>query len=148
MRRVSFYGALFFCLNAMASEKPKAVVVPHANVQSFEHRGNKIQGLATKPKGALEFEIWHASIAPKSSTPPHHWHETEEVFIFLKGKGKAVVGGEETMFEAPCTVILPAKIPHQVFNTGDEPTDHFVVIGAGSKIFDQDGVEMQLPWRK
>lgn len=148
MRRVGFYVSLFFCLNTTAAEKPKAVVVPHADVQTFENRGNKIQGVATKPKGASQFEVWHASIAPKSSTPPHHRHETEEIFIFLKGKGKAVVDDEETTFEAPCTLILPAMIPHQVFNTGDDPTDHFVVIGAGSKIFDQDGVEMHLPWRK
>lgn len=128
-------------------EKPKAVVVKHEGLQAFELRGNSITGIATKSQGAKQFEVWHASIAPKSSTPPHHRHETEEVFIFLKGEGKAIVDGVETTFKAPCTVILPAGVPHQVFNLGEEATDHFVVIGIGSKIFDQNDQEMQLPWR-
>src|SRR5687768_15945688 len=83
-------------------EKPKALVVPHSLIQTFEHRGNKLQGLATKSKGSNQYEVWHASIPPNSSTPPHHKHETEEVFIFLKGKGKAIVDGIETSFQAPC----------------------------------------------
>jgi len=147
MRKIVLTLGILIGSNVVATERPKAVVIPHAGIQSFEHRGNKIQGLSTKSKGAKEFEVWHASIAANSSTPPNHSHETEEVFIFLKGKGKAIVGGVETLFEAPCTVILPARVAHQVINVGEEATDHFVIIGAGSKIFGQDGVEMQLPWR-
>lgn len=146
--------ALTFVLAACATTelsrntRINAMVIPHATNQAFEHRGNKISALATKAKGSPQYEVWRASIASNSSTPPHHWHETDEVFIFLKGKGKAIVGGTETEFEAPCTVILPAKIPHQIVNTGSEPTDHFVVIGSDSKIFDKDNIEMHLPWRQ
>lgn len=125
-----------------------ALVIPHASMETFENRGNKISALATKKKGSEQYEVWRASIATNSSTPPHHWHETEEVFIFLKGKGKALVGDTETAFEAPCTVILPARIPHQIVNTGEDATDHFVVIGSGSKIYDKNNIEMKLPWRQ
>lgn len=132
----------------MRSTHMQSLIIPHASIETFEHRGNRISALATRGVGSEQYEVWHASIAINSSTPPHHWHETDEVFIFLKGKGKAVVGDTETAFEAPCTVILPARVPHQIVNTGEEATDHFVIIGSGSKIFDKNNAEMQLPWRQ
>ncbi|MCP5503916.1 MAG: hypothetical protein H7A41_02055 [Chlamydiales bacterium] len=56
--------------------------------------------------------------------------------------------GEETHFEAPCTVICPANVEHQFFNTGDEPSDHIVILGSASTIVDANQTVMHLPWRK
>lgn len=71
-----------------------------------------------------------------------------EVYIYLSGKGRAVIGGEETVFEAPCTIICPANVEHQFFNIGEEPSDHILILGIDSTIVDADKEVMNLPWRR
>lgn len=123
-----------------------ARVTAHASLESYENNGNTLRGIATPELGARNYEVWRTSVAVGSRTPLHR-HESEEVFIFLQGKGKARIGDQEFTFEAPATVVAPANVPHQFFNIGDVPTDAIVVVGIGSKIWDQAGKEMHLPWR-
>ncbi|MCB1116902.1 MAG: cupin domain-containing protein [Chlamydiia bacterium] len=136
----------FLCIPflAMAAE---AVVIDHTTLPEFGKAGAMLKGLATPQLGAKQYEVWHSTLAPGGCTPIHT-HETEEIAIYIKGKGKAIVGGKEIFFEAPCTVIYPADVEHQVFNTGDEPSDHILILGIDSTIVDQDQVVMHLPWRK
>ena len=108
--------------------------------------GNFQKALASKAMGANSYEIWRASIAVGSKTPEHS-HETEEVFILLQGEILARIGGKEVRCTAPATLICPANIPHQLINVGTVPTDQILVLGIDSKIFDQAGKEMLLPWR-
>jgi quercetin dioxygenase-like cupin family protein len=124
----------------------KSPVYPHDQIPQYSMHGNFQKGLATKSMGAKEFEIWRASIAVGSRTPKHV-HETEEVFIILKGEILAVIGDREYHCKAPATLICPAHIPHQLINVGDEPTDQILVLGVDSKIFDSTGAVMELPWR-
>lgn len=124
-----------------------AIVVPHEGLPTFGKAGAELKGIATPSLGAKQYEVWRSSIAPHGCTPIHT-HETEEIFIFLSGTGKVSVGGVETAFEAPCTVICPAHVEHQFFNTGDTPSDQIVVLGIDSEIIDQDHMTMHLPWRK
>jgi mannose-6-phosphate isomerase-like protein (cupin superfamily) len=121
-------------------------VVSHSELKTYLFSGNLIQGIATGDMGCGKFEVWRSSLSVGGATPKHV-HETEEIFIFLKGKGRAVIGGDEFYFEAPCTVICPANVTHQLFNAGDEPTDSILVLGIDSRIFDANGNEMKLPWR-
>jgi len=123
------------------------VVVEHAGLPSFENHGNRLVGIATRHMGAQSFEVWRTSVAPGSATPPHR-HESEEIFVFLSGSGRAQIGTQTLNFTAPATVIAPAGVTHQFFNTGSTPTDALVVVGVGSSIYDKDGHEMDLPWRK
>lgn len=125
---------------------PEGKVVDHADLRTYVFNGNALQGIATAPMGAREFEVWRSHLAVGGCTPKHT-HATEEIFIVLKGNGRAVIGEQEFFFEAPCTVICPAHVPHQLFNLGDEPTDSILVLGLDSKIVDGNGQEMQLPWR-
>lgn len=127
---------------------PSAQVVSHAGIKAHEMRSNAIRGVATPSQGAKEFEVWLTSIAPGSSTPPHHKHTSEEIFVFTEGEGVAVVGNTETPFKSPCTVIMPANVPHHIKNTGMIATHATVIVGVGSKIYDKDGKQMDLPWRK
>jgi len=133
--------------SADASLPGVAVVIPHADLKAYGNNGNSLVGLATRSHGAQSFEIWRSSVAPGGSTPLHT-HETEEVFIVLRGKGEMQVGDEIIEFEAPATVIAPAGIAHQLRNTGDVPTDQIVVVGIDSEIHGPDGKLMQLPWRQ
>ena len=124
-----------------------ASVIKHNEVKSFENNGNQLRGIATLGTGAEQFEVWRSNVAVGSSTPLHR-HDSEEVFVFLRGKGRAVIGDEEIEFEAPCTLVAPANVPHQYWNTGDVETDAIVIIGIGSKIWNQDGELLDLPWRQ
>lgn len=138
---------LFFLCIPFFAMATHAIVIDHNVLPEFGKGGAKLKGLATPSLGAKQYEVWHSTLAPGGCTPIHT-HETEEVFIYLKGKGKVVMNGEETYFEAPCTVICPANIEHQFFNVGDEPSDHIVILGIDSTIVDQDQMVMHLPWRK
>ena len=122
-------------------------VIDHDDVQVFENNGNKLRGIATLGTGAEQFEVWRSNVAVGSSTP-RHIHDSEEVFVFLRGKGRAVIGDEEIEFEAPCTLVAPANVPHQYWNTGDVETDAIVIIGIGSKIWNDKNELLKLPWRQ
>ena len=134
-------------LTDTTSSSSHGSVVSHESLKSFENNGNVLVGIATKRMGAQNFEVWRTSVAPGSATPPHR-HATEEVFIFLSGRGRATIGEQTVEFSAPATVIAPAGIEHQFFNSGDTPTDAIVIVGVGSAIYDHAGKEMTLPWRK
>jgi len=124
-----------------------ANVISHEDLPSFEKAGATLTGLATSSMGAKQYEVWRSSLAPGGCTPLHT-HASEEICIYLSGKGRAVIGGEETVFEAPCTIICPANVEHQFFNIGEEPSDHILILGIDSTIVDADKEVMNLPWRR
>jgi mannose-6-phosphate isomerase-like protein (cupin superfamily) len=125
----------------------RAVVVPHAGLTPYEHQGNELVGIATRSLGALEHEVWRSRVAVGSRTPLHT-HGSEEIFVFLRGRGRARIGDQVFEFVAPATVIAPAGVPHQFFNTGDEATEAIVIVRVGSLITDEAGVPLDLPWRR
>ncbi len=133
--------------SAAAVNGAEGIVVAHESLRHFENNGNDLVGIATPSLGSREHEVWRSTIAVGSQTP-RHTHESEEIFVFLRGTGRAEVGGKVTEFSAPATVIAPAHVPHQFFNTGSEPTDAIVIVRLGSTIVDAQGVPLQLPWRK
>ncbi|MCB1067235.1 MAG: cupin domain-containing protein [Simkania sp.] len=143
MKKWIFFSLLSLTLTAFANGP---FVIDHNDIPSFQNNGNTLKGIATAHMGIGTHEVWKSSIAPGCCTPKHQ-HEVEEITIFFKGKGKAVIGEEVIYFEAPCTLILPPFIDHQIFNTGDEPTDHIAILQIGSKIVNAEGQEMRLPWR-
>jgi quercetin dioxygenase-like cupin family protein len=125
---------------------PKKYLFPHSECKEFAMYGNQYKGIATKTMGSDSFEIWQTTLAVGSKTPKHS-HETQEVFVLLKGEILATIGDQDIHCVAPCTLVCPAQIPHQLTNVGKEPTEQIVVLGIDSKIFDLAGKEMALPWR-
>lgn len=121
-------------------------VHPHSEIKEFSMFGNVYKALSTKAMGAKQFEVWRSTLNVGSKTP-RHVHETEEVFILLKGHIKAIIGNEEVHCLAPTTLICPAHIPHQLINVGDEPTEQIAIMGIDSKICDTSDKEMTIPWR-
>jgi mannose-6-phosphate isomerase-like protein (cupin superfamily) len=123
-------------------------VVRNGDLRVFEMMGNYMAGLATPSHGARELEVWHSIVDAGRATPVHS-HNCEEIVIVVKGRGEARLIGSETIpFEAPCTLILPAHELHQLANTSTEPYETIAVLRIGSKVFDEKGVEMALPWRE
>ncbi len=137
-----------FCIAfaAVCLHGGEATVHSHNDLDLFSMYGNSYRGLATKATGAKEFEVWRASLAVGSKSP-RHVHETEEVFIVLKGHILAIVGDREHHCIAPSTLICPANVPHQLINVGDEPSDQILILGIDSKICDLEGKQLSLPWR-
>lgn len=119
----------------------------HGELKSYENHGNELVGIATPSLGAREHEVWRSRVAVGSKTPLHT-HESEEIFVFLKGQGRALIGDQEVEFRAPATVIAPAGVPHQFINTGAEATEAIVIVRLGSRIEDARGEPMNLPWRR
>ena len=130
-----------------SSASSEAHIIDQKNVKKFTNNGNTIMALATKKNGAKSHEVWRTSIAAGGQTPLHV-HNSEETFVVLKGEGIVVIGDKEYPFKAPCTVIAPAGVPHQLKNTGKIPTDQIVIISIDSKIKNPKGSVMNLPWRK
>src|SRR5579863_3370661 len=121
----------------------EASVHSHNDLKLHTMYGNSYRGLATKETGAKEFEVWRASLAVGSKSPKHV-HETEEVFIVLKGHILAIVGDKEYHCIAPATLICPANVPHQLINVGDVPSDQILILGIDSKISDLEGTALNL----
>jgi len=133
--------------SAAAASAAKPAVIPHQGLPEFANNGNILVGIATRSQGAQSFEVWRSRVAPGGATPLHT-HETEEVFVVLRGSGEVQVGDDVIQFAAPATVIAPAGVPHQLRNTGDVETEQIVIVGVGSTIYDAGGAPMTLPWRK
>lgn len=138
--------ALFAIFSVLFLSGEEASLHPHDELKLHSMYGNSYRGLATKETGAKEFEVWRASLAVGSRSP-RHVHETEEVFIILKGHILAIVGDQEYHCIAPSTLICPANVPHQLINVGHEPSDQILILGIDSKISDLEGKELSLPWR-
>jgi len=119
-----------------------------ADLREFRLGGNTMYGLATPARGAWEVEVWLQRSEPGAETPLHS-HSSEEVIVVLRGRGEVRrVGGERVRFEAPSTLLLPGHELHQIVNTGQEMLEAVAVLPAGSKVYDQHGVELMLPWRE
>ena len=122
-------------------------IIEHRTVPSFELQGNFIMGVATPSRGAKEIEAWFSTMAPGAETPLHV-HDSEEIVVVLRGRGKVRVQDTWEPLEAPCTLIAPRGVPHQIVNTGDDPLEAVAAIAAGSSIRTPDGVVLDLPWRE
>jgi quercetin dioxygenase-like cupin family protein len=49
-----------------------------------------------------------------------HTHDTAETVLLLKGSGRAIVDSEERAISPGDLVHVPAQVPHDVVNEGDE----------------------------
>lgn len=143
MKNLFLLSAILISLSLQSEE---VTVHSHDDLKLFEMYGNSYQSLSTKEMGAKEFEVWRASLAVGSKSP-RHVHETEEVFIVLKGHLLAIVGDQEYHCVAPSTLICPANVPHQIINVGDIPSEQILILGINSKIADLQGNTLHLPWR-
>ena len=98
-------------------------------------------------EGLASISLWRQSIDPGGATPPHS-HPCDEVVLCLAGQGEVHVDGVAHPFAAHQTVILPAGVPHQIFNTGEVPLECTAVFGATPvPVALPDGSPLDLPWR-
>lgn len=107
--------------------------------------GNHIAGVATPSTGATQVEMWHGRMDAGAETPPHS-HDIEEVVLFLRGSGRATVGGREVRYRAGDTLILPASEMHQIF--AETESEYVAAMPSGGTIRLPDDAVLELPWRR
>ena len=74
-----------------------------------------------KERGASHISGGSVDI-PAGSELPYHVHEKEEEIMFIyKGKGVAVIAGENFPLEPETMVFVPPGLEHTFKNTGAEP---------------------------
>lgn len=54
-------------------------------------------------------------------------HEVDQVLVFVKGKGEAVLDGERRPIRKSSLVAVPAGTLHNFINTGDKPLKLFTI---------------------
>jgi quercetin dioxygenase-like cupin family protein len=108
-------------------------------------QGNHIAGVATPTSGAQQVEMWHGRMDANSATPPHS-HTTEEVVLFLKGSGRAIVGDRHVRYRPGDTLILPPAQVHQIF--AEAESEFVSAMPIGGTLTLSDGMVLDLPWRR
>ncbi len=115
---------------------PAATSIPGVAHATWAGSGNGLHHLS----------LWRQSMAPGAATPPHS-HGCEEIVLCLAGRGEVHIAGEVHRFGAQQTLLLPAGVPHQIFNTGDEPLETAAVFAATPvSVALPDGSALQVPW--
>jgi quercetin dioxygenase-like cupin family protein len=101
-----------------------AVQTQDAPLMEFGHAGDP----ATRGRGG--FPVYRDTGTASTAVvyfelePGHrlgrHVDSAEEVLVILAGTAEAVVGEERAAADAGALVVVPAMVPHEVINTGDE----------------------------
>jgi len=79
---------------------------------------------------------------PTGAAAPVHYHRYDEVIYVLAGEGVLHIEGEHNPLRAGSCILLPARVPHQIENTGDIPIREvavFVPGGSPAAAFLPDG---------
>ena len=53
-----------------------------------------------------------------------HYHDAEQVYLVLEGRGRMRVGGEEREVGHGDLVYIPSGMPHGIENVADEPLEY------------------------
>ena len=64
---------------------------------------------------------------------PRHIDSAEETIVVVSGRAQVQVGDEHSEVESGGVALVPAEVPHEVRNVGDEPL-RFVAVYAAPKI--------------
>ncbi len=64
---------------------------------------------------------------------PRHTDSAEETIVVLAGTARAIVGDESADLEHGVIALVPADVPHEVHNSGDE-TLRFVALYAAADV--------------
>jgi quercetin dioxygenase-like cupin family protein len=103
--------------------------------------------LASAADGLSTLSVWRQSMAPGGCTPPH-LHACEELVLCESGEGELHIGGQVHAFRGGQMLVLPAGVPHQLFNTGTQPLVSLAVFPASPvPVALPDGERLELPWR-
>jgi mannose-6-phosphate isomerase-like protein (cupin superfamily) len=95
----------------------------------LEHRqafitadGSSIRELVGIPSGnAMQQSVAEATVPAGGETIEHYHRRTEEVYLFVGGRGRMRLGDEEAEVSDGDTVVIPPGVKHKLWNEGSEP---------------------------
>ena len=74
-----------------------------------------------------------ATIFPGKHNPVHYHPNCEEVLYVISGQGLQSYDGDTILLKAGMTVRIPAKVKHNMVNTGTEPLRTLVSFSSGDR---------------
>lgn len=69
--------------------------------------------------------LWR--LHPGHESDPDIHPQEDEIYYVVSGEGKLVMGGEAYAVRKGMTVFIPANVPHQSFNDGDEDLVYYFI---------------------
>ncbi len=109
--------------------------------------GNASAPLATASTGAREVSVIRQRQAPGGNNPPHT-HDREEVLVLLAGTLDVTSQGETQTLCAGDSVVIPARTPHQLRNSGDEAAEWLLIAPAGYRFYRESGEDATPAWSR
>ena len=126
-------------VSAFVLDQPRPEPTPIPGVAHATWAGSR--------EGLRSLSLWRQSLAPGGATPPHS-HNCEEIVLCLAGRGEVHIDGRVHAFGPQQTLLLPAGVPHQIFNVGTEPLETTAVFAATPvQVTLPDGTTLEVPWR-
>lgn len=121
-------------------------IVNHAEIERHALPGIEHVTVASHRDGVQGLEVWVQTLEPGAVTPPHA-HSCEEIVVVLAGTGVLHMNGEESQFGPNTTLIVPAKVVHQISNEDAEPM-HLVAAFSRTPpdVLTPDGEPLPVPW--
>ncbi len=116
-----------------------------ADAEVFARDGFTFRPLAVPSRGSAELAIWALRIGPGAVSEVHSM-DREEVFVVVRGKVSATVGGEEVSAGDGDAIIVPAGSALRIRNACPEnPAELTAVTSVGMKAT-VGGATFPPPW--
>ena len=110
-----------------ASEVPPIISAP-----PYVRRGRLLLSPLLQPEHVRGFASGLVHIPPGERSTLHFHDQADEVWIVASGEGTATVGSDEITLGPDTMVLVPKKVPHQIFCRGKEDLKvFFVYVPAG-----------------
>jgi mannose-6-phosphate isomerase-like protein (cupin superfamily) len=101
--------------------------------------GSLVRELVQVGDGARNQSLAEATVPPGGETIEHLHRTSEEIYRFVSGAGRIVLGGEAADVRAGDMVLIPAGVRHKLMNRGAEP---LVLLCACSPPYSDDDTEL------
>ncbi|MEA2346449.1 MAG: hypothetical protein QOG62_236 [Thermoleophilaceae bacterium] len=84
--------------------------------------GSSVRELAhPRSSAAAALSVAEAVVAAGAQTDEHLHRSSEEVYIFISGRGRMRLGAEEAEVQAGDAVVIPAGTPHKLWAADSGP---------------------------
>ncbi len=77
--------------------------------------------------GARSFELVYGQLAPGGCAERHAHADTDQAVYVLAGRALAEIGEERAEVGPGAAVWIPARVPHEITNVGEDRLDLLVV---------------------
>jgi mannose-6-phosphate isomerase-like protein (cupin superfamily) len=83
--------------------------------------GSTVRELIQRRDGAKHQSLAEATVPPGGSTILHLHRQSEEIYLFIAGRGRMTLGNEEMEIESGDAILVPPGTPHKLANPSEEP---------------------------